>query len=142
MILTEQHIDYISDNLKFYGLTSKELHDDVLDHICSYIESGEFENFNSAYKAAIKNFGGYKEMRAIERDTYLLIAFKKNMKREKTVSVFGLLSTSLICIGILFKFMHWPGASISLVLGFLFLITVFLPLYFYHRYKLAYTRHL
>ncbi|MFL9836083.1 hypothetical protein ABS768_01145 [Flavobacterium sp. ST-75] len=142
MILSEQQIEYISDNLKFYGLTTEELHSDVLDHICSLIENSKHNDFDTAYKEAIKNFGGYNEMRAIERDTYLLITFRKNMRREKFVSAFGLISTLFICIGILFKVMHWPWASISLVIGFFFLIFGFLPLFFYQKYKLSFTRNI
>lgn len=142
MILSEQQIEYISDNLKFYGLTSEELHNDVLDHLCSLIENSEHNDFDTAYKEAIKNFGGYNEMRAIERDTYLLIAFRKNMRREKVVLALGLVSAIFICIGILFKVMHWPWASISLVIGFFFLIFGFLPLFFYQKYKLSFTRNI
>ncbi|WP_240732473.1 hypothetical protein [Flavobacterium alkalisoli] len=141
MRLTEQEIDFISDNLKLYGLTSEELHNDVLDHICTYIENREFDDFDTAHKKAIKNFGGYSEIRALQRNAYLETMFRKNMKREKAVAISGFTSSSLICIGMLFKFMHWPFASISLAIGFLLLITTFLPLYFYHRYKLAYIRN-
>lgn len=142
MILSEQQIEYISDNLKFYGLTTEELHSDILDHICSLIENSEHNDFDTAYKEAIKNFGGYNEMRAIERDTYLLIAFRKNMKRQKIVYLLGLISSMLICFGQFFKIMHWPGASIIVTLGFALFTIFFLPIYFYHRYKLSYAKNI
>jgi len=39
----------------------------------------------------------------------------------------GSLSSSLIGLGILFKIMHWPGASILLVLGFVTFSLFFAP---------------
>jgi hypothetical protein len=56
---------------------------------------------------------------------------------NKTVSVFGFLACFLISSGTLFKIMHWPSASIMLVLGFVFLNFGVLPAYFYSKYKQA-----
>ncbi|KGO83452.1 hypothetical protein Q763_02480 [Flavobacterium beibuense F44-8] len=64
------------------------------------------------------------------------------MRREKIVLALGLVSAIFICIGILFKVMHWPWASISLVVGFFFLIFGFLPLFFYQKYKLSFARNI
>ncbi|MCC6818248.1 MAG: hypothetical protein IT245_05110 [Bacteroidia bacterium] len=47
----------------------------------------------------------------------------------------GYLATTLCTTGILFKLMHWPGANIMILLGITLLNFVFLPLYFYKKYK-------
>lgn len=140
MILTEEQIAYIATNLKFYGITSVDLHEDVLDHICTHIESGNFDNFDTAYKDALQKFGGYSAMSGLERDTYMLVTFRKNLRRQKFIYVFGFLATFSLLLGTLFKLMHWPYASIMLFVGFLFLLFVILPLYFYQRYQTYYKR--
>lgn len=43
------------------------------------------------------------------------------------VFITGAVSASLTCLGILFKIMHWPGASIMLVLGMGILALVYIP---------------
>ena len=142
MILTDQQIEYISNNLKFYGIKSDELRNDVLDHICTFIENETFEDFETAYKEAIKNFGGYNEMRMMETETYLLTSFRKNMFRRRLLYIFGFLSLNSVFSGMLFKLMHWPGASIILFSGFLLLIFIFLPIAFYHKYKTVYQKEI
>lgn len=142
MMLTDQQIEYISNNLKFYGIKTEELRDDVLDHICTFIENETFEDFETAYKEAIKNFGGYGEMRMIESETYLVTSFRKNMFRRRLIYIFGFLSLASLFTGVLFKIMHWPGANIILFSGFLILIFIFLPVIFYHKYKEAYQKEM
>lgn len=140
MILSDQQIEYISTNLEFYGVTSQELHNDVLDHICTYIENNEFEDFDSAYNQAIQKFGGYAAMGAMERETYLLTTFKKNVIRQKIVYTSGFLASFMIFTGLLFKFMHWPYANIITFSGSLVLILIFIPVFFYHKYKISYQK--
>jgi len=46
----------------------------------------------------------------------------------KTVmKIFGVIAPALMSFGVLFKIQHWPGGSILLALGFLFLCFFFLP---------------
>jgi heme A synthase len=142
MILTEEQIDYIATNLEFYGIASHELHSDILDHICTHIESGNFTDFDTAYNSAIQQFGGYAAMSNLQRDTYLLVTFRNNLRRQKLLSVTGFFATAFIATGILFKFMHWPFANILFFSGFIILITAFLPLFFYQRYKNYYKKTL
>ncbi len=59
MILTEQQINYIDKNLELYGLKNQTLKEDILDHICTYIENTDETNFDIAYQNAINQFGGY-----------------------------------------------------------------------------------
>ena len=140
MILTDEQIEYISTNLTFYGIKSEELRSDVIDHICTYIENKETEDFTTAYNEAIQRFGGYAAMAVLERDTYLLTTFKKNEIRQKLVYIFGFIATFLISTGLLFKFMHWPYANIIFFTGSLILIFIYLPIVFYHKYKTAHKK--
>ncbi len=56
---------------------------------------------------------------------------------KRTVSVLGFIAFFTLSNGLMFKMMHWPGASIMSVTGFLLLSFGFLPAYFYGRYKSA-----
>ena len=46
MVLLDKHIDFIEKNLKQYGIKSEALKEDLLDHICTYIEERESNDFN------------------------------------------------------------------------------------------------
>lgn len=135
MILTEQQIEYIDTNLKFYGVASEELRNDVLDHMCSYIEENDFPDFETAYKEALQKFGGYAGVSSIQRETYLQVSFRKAIKRQKLLSFFCFASAMLFAIGFFFRLFHWKGAGVILGSSILLLIIVVLPLYFYQRYR-------
>lgn len=49
-------------------------------------------------------------------------------KKGKLIAVLGTVSAALLCIGTVFKIMHWPGASAILIL-FVLSFLIFLPLY-------------
>ena len=142
MNLTDKQIDYIATTLEFYGINSDELKEDLLDHICTHIESSNYTDFDTAYNEAILKFGGYSAMGKIERDTYLMVTFKKNLRRQKLVYIFGFISMFALLLGMLFKIMHWPGASIMLLIGFIVSLFGYLPLYFYQRYKVFYRKQI
>src|SRR5690606_38777219 len=126
MTLSDQQIEYISTNLEFYGIKSEALRDDVIDHICTFIENNNTIDFDSAYSEVIQKFGGYAAMSVMERETYLLTAFKKNVIRQKIVYTSGFIASFLIFSGLLFKFMHWPYANIITFTGSLVLILIFI----------------
>lgn len=136
MSLTEEQIEYIATNLEFYGISSDELREDLLDHICTHIETSNLTDFDTAYNEALQKFGGYAGMHKVDRDTYLMVTLKSNLRRQKVVYTLGFISTFTMVLGLLFKIMHWPGASIILFSGFLVLLFGYIPLYFYQRYKL------
>ncbi len=53
----------------------------------------------------------------------------------KTLYVFGVLSGIIYLVGLLSKLMQWPGASLMLATGAVFLILVFIPAYTIHKYR-------
>ncbi|WP_170264957.1 GldL-related protein [Salibacter halophilus] len=53
---------------------------------------------------------------------------------KKAAYIFGALFSSLTLLGLLFKFMHWPGATIGLVFGVGGLALIFIPVYAVYRY--------
>ena len=54
---------------------------------------------------------------------------------EKVRIVTGVISGALICTGMSFKVLHYPGANMLFVVGMLLFNAVFLPMFFYQLYK-------
>lgn len=135
MILSESQIEYIATNLKHYGVREEELREDLLDHICTHIEEGKDTDFEEAYRNALQKFGGQYGIFALQQHTFYIVSLQRSQLRRKIIYTSGFIATFLISSGSMFKFMHWPLASILLLLGFLVLNFVFLPVFFYNRYK-------
>jgi len=134
--ISEKQIDFILSDISARGIEMVGLQQDLLDHICCVIEhnleeDGDFENF---YSSTIATF--YKhELKEIEEETINLLIHKNYYVMKKIMLVSGSLSASIMTLGILFKFMHWPGASALILLGILLLCFVFLPLLFVLKAK-------
>lgn len=137
MILTDEQIDYIATNLEFYGVSQGELKDDLLDHICTYIETGQFDDFTSAYKAALQQFGGHHAFSSIQRETFLEVHLKNYLKRKKVTYIAVFITVLFFISGAVFKIFHWPGAMILLLFSFISLALFLLPVYLVQRYKNA-----
>lgn len=135
MILTEQQIKYIDKNLELYGLKNQTLKEDILDHICTYIENTDETNFDIAYQNAINQFGGYLNINQLQRETNAQLYFKSAKNRTKFLFIIGFITAVLISVGSIFKIMHFPFAGIIMVSGFAVLIFITLPLFFYTKYK-------
>tara|TARA_R110000751_G_scaffold105046_4_gene200793 strand:- start:6976 stop:7407 length:432 start_codon:yes stop_codon:yes gene_type:complete len=135
MRLSDQNIDYITTNLELYGLKNQDLKEDILDHICTYLENEEQLSFDEAYKIAIQQFGGYLSITQIQKETNAQLYFKSAKNRNRVLIILEFITAFIIITGSLFKIMHWPYAGILIFSGFLFLICITLPLYFYNKYK-------
>ena len=137
MILTDDQVTYIDTNLEFYGVLPGDLKDDLLDHICTYIEQSSLTTFEEAYNEAILKFGGHLAMGSLQRETIIMVMLKKNTMRQRTAYVSGFIAAFLISTGATFKMMHWPMANVLMMFGFIILNFVFMPVYFFHKYKTA-----
>jgi hypothetical protein len=135
MILSDVQIEYIANNLEHYGVHETELREDLLDHICTHIEEGESTDFELAYRDALQKFGGQYGVFALQQHTFYLVSLQQSQTRRKVLYIAGFIAAFFISSGSIFKFMHWPWASIMLVAGFTVLNLIFLPVFFYHRYK-------
>jgi hypothetical protein len=62
------------------------------------------------------------------KDNYDLLPVKK----MKSLHVISFIVFAICMMGVLFKVMHWPGASIFLLLGLFLPFVVFLPVYLFH----------
>jgi hypothetical protein len=134
--ISEQQIEFMLNDISARGVETEDLHYNLLDHICCIIENnleadGDFENF---YIQTIATF--YKhELREIEEETQLLLTFKNYYTMKKVMLNSGIFAASILSLGLIFKFMHWPGAAVCIVLGLGSACLVFIPLLFTIRVK-------
>ncbi|WP_452598409.1 hypothetical protein [Pontimicrobium sp. MEBiC01747] len=134
MNITDKQIDYISKNLTANGITSIELKDDIIDHICSAFEANNSQDFKMVYKKIVNEFGGYDKMKRIQKETDYTLRAKKMLKARKASFVITFAMIALLLIGILFKIMHWPLANIFCVTALGSLILISLPLFIYQSH--------
>jgi hypothetical protein len=134
--ITEEHIDFIINDLKKNGVENEDLLMNLTDHICCIVERNlEKEgNFNEYYQSIRETFY-IKSFSEIEEETKLLLTFKNYYAMKKVMLFSGIFSASILSVGIILKFLHWPGASIGIVLGLVIMSFVFLPLLFTLRVK-------
>src|SRR6218665_606583 len=127
--ITEQQVEYILNDIRRNGIEMEDLQLNLLDHICCMAEHKlkEEDDFELFYRTAIQQFYT-SELREIEEETIQLLTFKNYFMLKKIMIGSGAISVLAFLTGSFFKVMHWPGASILLVLGILLLSFAFLPL--------------
>lgn len=129
--LSEKQIDFILDDIRARGVEMEDLQLNLLDHVCCIVEQHleEQGDFDAFYQTTIRSF--YKEaLWEIEEETLSLLTFKHYYTMKKLMIISGAISVSVLCIGIAFKYLHWPGASFMLAVGILAGSLIFLPLLF------------
>lgn len=134
--LSDDDIAFILDDIRRNGVEMEDLQLNLLDHVCCIIENnleanGDFRNF---YSETIKSF--YKgKLSELQEETISLLNNKYYYTMKKFMFISGILSASLISIGIILKFMHMAGAAVLLVSGTAIFSLLFLPLLFTMKVK-------
>ena len=129
--LSDKQIDYILNDIGARGVEMESLQQNLLDHVCCIIEQNLEENgdFESFYQKTIKTF--YKdELWEIEEETLLLLTYKNYYTMKKIMIMSGMFSAIAMSLGVLFKFMRWPGAGPMILLSIFLMCFIFLPLLF------------
>ena len=122
--LNDEQVLTILNRIIADGITDNDLQIGLLDHYCCFIEETlltgtDFESaYNTAFRAITPN-----GMHEIQEELYLILNYNQhtNMKRIIYLSSFS----TVFCIStvIMFKTMHWSGASILFQIAFLLVIT-------------------
>ncbi|MGC1471998.1 MAG: hypothetical protein WA775_05355 [Psychroserpens sp.] len=141
MILSHMQIEYIENSLSLHGVTSKDLRDDLLDHICTYIEARNSNDFNALYQEALQKFGGYNSFQNLQRESIHQRFVKQALTIHKLKFSFGVLVIVLLIIGFVFQIMHWPYANAWLLSAILVAALVILPIHCYAQYKKSIHHH-
>lgn len=137
MTLTDENIEYITNNLKFYGITDTSLKEDLTDHICTHIECYNGTNFEKAYQEAIQNLGGYVSLQNMQKDVNEKKLIHSILARKRAFFLLSTFNIMLLALGMLFKLNQWPFSSVLLAIGFSILIFGTIPFAFYNRYQLS-----
>ncbi|MFT4602867.1 MAG: hypothetical protein ACI857_003054 [Arenicella sp.] len=127
--ITDNQVDFILNDIEERGVTTEDVRYNILDHVCCIIENemkGEM-NFKEFYRSTIARFYR-KQLGEIEEETQILLTFKNYHAMKRTLKISGIISIILFIVGIIFKTMHWPGASVMILLGLVFFSLVFIPL--------------
>jgi len=127
--ISDNQVDFILDDIKKRGVELEDLQYNLLDHVCCIIENEmkPKQDFYTFYANTISKF--YKsELVEIEEETRNLLTFKNFYAMKRTMKIIGFLSSIFLLFGVFFKLMHWPGASILVVLGSGLFSLIFLPL--------------
>lgn len=135
MELNDTQVELVSAYIRQNGVAQEGLHDDLLDHICTGIENRmrQGDSFEDAFLHTVRLFGPGGLMQ-VQQDTFQLLT-EINATMKKVTFTFGLTSTFLLLAGTIFKLMHWPGASIMIVLGAGLLVLAYLPLILHYKLK-------
>ncbi|MEP4532035.1 MAG: hypothetical protein ABJ004_03040 [Cyclobacteriaceae bacterium] len=134
-MITDEQVDLIGNEISESGITSAELKDDLLDHMCCLIEIDMKKglDFEQAYQKAFLQTSpnGYGE---IQNETFFLLNYNKIMNMKRLTYISGFLFALIATIGLLFKLLHWPGATLFLI-GLLGMASVFVPLVLINKFK-------
>lgn len=133
--LTDEQIDFIADDIRIRGVFTQSLQEDLLDHICCFIEEQDDERpFEEVYRRALDAFG-QQGLQGIQDETLFLINQPYQNAMKKFAYITGALASILLITGAFFKIMHWPGANICLIVGTVTLSMFFIPYFFYVNLK-------
>lgn len=134
--ISDEQITYMLQQISVQGISDEGLRDNILDHVCCLIENSKepIDDFENCFQSYLKQFY-QKNLKEIEEETQLLITFKNYYQMKKFMLLSGTIGAGILVIGNLFKFMHWPGTGILILLGILLLSLFFIPLLFFIKLK-------
>ena len=134
--LSENQIKLIADEVAKSNVASKELAEDLTDHILCLIEDDieSGETFETARERAF----GIVFPEGITGDhsrSFFVLSNRKMQKRKSIIFILSYIGLLLIVTGFLFKALHLNGAGIMLIVSSAIFTFVFTPLFFLYLYK-------
>ena len=112
--LTDQQVEYISEEIRAHGIRLEDLQDNLLDHICILVEEGMAQggDFAELYASIIPTFYK-KDLYELEEEALFLSSLKGPrlvLSRNRFFQLlFGLLLAPYIVFGLLNLFHLQPG---------------------------------
>ena len=135
MNVNDTQYNFIRTSLSFNGISDVNLLDDLLDHICSYIEKDDSANFEEAFSKAIAALGGYGALQLMQHKITETALIRGLLVRQKIFYMVSSFNLMLLASGFLFKLNKWPFSTVLLASGFGILIFFTIPFWFYKRHK-------
>lgn len=130
--LSDGQIDFIANDIRIRGVFTQSLQEDLLDHICCFIEEQPDDErpFGEVYLQALDAFG-HEGLQGIQDETLFLINQPYQNAMKKFAYITGAIASISLLAGALFKISHWPGANLLLLVGIVVLSMFFIPYFFY-----------
>ena len=134
--LNENQIKLIADEVAKSNVASKELAEDLTDHILCLIED-DIKSGEKFEVAKDRAFGiVFPEGISGEHSkSFFVLSNRKIQKRKTLLFILSYIGLLLIVTGFLFKALHLPGAGIMLLVSSALFTFVFTPLFFLYLYK-------
>lgn len=120
-------VNLIARDVRHQRITFSHLCDDLIDHVCCDVEDemGNGLSFEKAYRK-VKEKIGIRGLNKIQEET-LYSVDTKYRRMKNTMKITGIAGTVLLSFAVMFKIMHWPAASVLMVLGIFSLVALFMP---------------
>lgn len=120
-------VNLIARDVRRQRIIFSHLCDDLIDHVCCDVEDemGNGLSFEKAYKK-VKEKIGIRGLNKIQEET-LYSVDTKYRRMKNTMKITGIAGTVLLSFAVMFKIMHWPAASVLMVLGIFLLVALFMP---------------
>ncbi|HTD97778.1 MAG TPA: hypothetical protein VK668_00760 [Mucilaginibacter sp.] len=112
------------------GVIDNDLQNGLLDHYCCFIEEmlltgADFESaYNTAFRAITPN-----GMHEIQEELYFILNYNQQTNMKRIIYLSSFLTVFCISSVIMFKTMHWPGASILFTIAFVLVIATAIILF-------------
>ena len=115
--LNDGQLALIGTCVEMSGIEQNGLQVDLVDHVCSMVEERleGGQPFETALNEALKSFGA-DGLRNIQKETYSVLTPNRMIMKNITV-IMGSIVAVFLFVGVIFKVMHWPLASVFVVLG-------------------------
>jgi hypothetical protein len=135
-MLSEEQFNFIKATVDNSSIRVEVVKDDLIDHFCCSVEHYMEEglDFETAYQKTFEQVCP-SGLNQIADELFIVVHLNKIVGMQKLKYSLGLLLSISISIGSLFKFMHWPGATILLLFGLTGFIILVLPLLAYESFK-------
>ena len=134
--ISEKQIRNIADRLAESKIESRELIEDLTDHICCLIEDdlktgknieeAERRAFETVFPDGIKN--DYSK-------SLILLSSRRSKKIKSLIFLLLYIGLIIMTFSIMFKALHWPGAGIMLMAACTLFTFIFTPLLFMYLYR-------
>ena len=142
-MITDQQIDFISNEIEKANIKNQMLRDDLVDHMCCLIELDIKKglSFDQAYQKAFLQTSpnGYEE---IQTETLFLLNKNKIIIMKRITYLSGFIFSLAITFGGMMKLLHLPGAAVLLFGGITGFAFIFIPLIVINQLKGSLNQHL
>lgn len=136
MKLNEEQIDIIHNQIRAYQLENEALESDLLDHVCSSIESGAFKGSFEEQLAQAINEIAPKGLDHLKKQSNFLVRFERTKRAKMITYITGYFGLAIAMLGLSSNLLGFREGSVLFTLGAFILLVFFVPLYIADKRKL------